>query len=200
MPQINVDFLCFQGCFFAMNAFPFHSSSFCLYFSELWDQMLQLPWPVTDCCVQEMCLAVLWMLFQSPNPIAQWGSHCPRAGWTSGSSGAVVGFGCFKLQPKSSMWETVSLYWKPALAVKERGKSRWGAAPAVTLNLLPPPDFHRQCVLSLPHNLSLPGEGLISQHLNLCHFQQPSPLICSLASSRVAEPVPLLPGLWWQHP
>lgn len=91
------------------------------------------------------------------------------------------------------------MYWKPALAVKEGGKPRWGAAPEVALNLLPSPDFPRQRVLPLPHNLSLPGERLISQDLNLCHFQQSSPLICSLASSRMAEPVPLLRGLCW-HP
>lgn len=71
--------------------------------------------------------------FQPSNPAAQWDSHCPRAHWTSG---AVVGFGYFRLQPKSSMGFLV-LETSPS---SKRGKSRWGAAPEVTLNLLSPCD------------------------------------------------------------
>lgn len=74
----------------------------------------------------------------------------------------------------------------------KRGKPRWGAAPEVILNLLSPCDFPRQHVLPLPHSLSFPGLGLISQDLNLPHFQQSSPFTCSPASRRVAEPVPAL--------
>lgn len=145
---------------------------------------------VTVACPQSLCLGdvavcTLWMLFQPPNPAAQWNSHCPRAQWTSG---AVAGFGYFRLQPKSSMCFLV-LETSPS---SKRGKPRWGAAPEVTLNLLSPCDFPRQHVLPLPHSLSFPGLGLISQDLNLPHFQQSSPFTCSPASRRVAEPVPAL--------
>ena len=162
MPQINVDFLCFQcRIFLPWVPFPFAPAPSACTFSAPWDQTLQLLQPVTDRCVQEMWLSVLWMLFLSPNPVACWGSHHPRAGWTSG---AVVGSECFLLEPTSSLWEIVSLYWKPAL---ERGETRWGTAPEMTLNLLPPPGFPRQCVLPLPCYLALPTqEGLISQDLN----------------------------------
>lgn len=77
---------------------------------------------VTMACPQSLCLGdvavcTLWMLFQPPNPTAQWDSHCPRA------SGAAVGFGYFRLQPKSSTCFLV-LETSPS---SERGKE--GSSP-----------------------------------------------------------------------
>lgn len=135
MSQVNVDFFCFQcWSFFAMSAFSFHSSPFCLYFS-----VMRTDATVTVACPQSLCLGdvavyTLWLLFQPSNPSAQRDSHCPRAQWTSG---AVVGFGYFRLQPKSSMCFLVP----ETCPSSTRGKSRWGATLEVTLNLLCPCDF-----------------------------------------------------------